>query len=951
MTAGTGEQRERGFDPGAIEPEWQDAWADADVFRIADDETDPAYVLAMFPYTSGNLHMGHVRNYTITDAYARFARMRGESVLHPMGWDAFGLPAENAAEERDTNPREWTMECIETMREQLRAMGFGYDWEREVATCDPGYYRWNQWLFQRFRENGLVDRRAEEINWCPSCETVLADEQVEKGEEGETPAESHGGGGAAGVCWRCDTPVEARELDQWVFTITDYADELVDALDDLDGWPANVREMQRNWIGRQEGASVEFELTTGDSVDIFTTRLDTIYGATFFSLAPGHPVAQQLAEENDEVAAYVGEAEQADENELDETSGVFTGEYATNPATGEEIPVYVADYVLEDVGTGALYAVPAHDDRDHAFAQAHDIPIEQVVEPARDADVDPEEIDVREAAYTEDGVLVNSGEFDGLTSEEARERFVDEFDGEHRVEYRLRNWLISRQRYWGTPIPMVECDECGFVPVPEDDLPVELPAFVHTTGNPLDAAEEWKHVDCPACGGDAVRETDTMDTFVDSSWYFLRYISPDLDEAPFDAERASDWMPVDEYVGGVEHAVMHLLYARFFTKVLDDLGLFDGVPASEASGGSSEFRSDGVPASEASGGSSAFRSQGVREPFENLTNQGMVLLEGEKMSKSTGNVVSPQRIVEEYGADTARFFIMSAAQPEKDFDWTEEGVRSAHNFLQSVYELAERYADGDVETADGRIEVDEGLDLELTTHVAEYVRRETEATAARATEEFEAFRFNHALQAVRELVSLLRRYEEAATPETGTFEDGLTTVAKLIAPVAPHVAEEVWDRLGGEGLIAEAAWPAAEVPEDYEVARRLVENTREDVRDIVDVAGIDDPEAIRIAVAPAWKHRVVDLAREADGDVVGTVMRDEALRERGEAAADFAKDLAGEGHVDEFLDPEREREALERARWLIEREFDADVEIMTAEGADADFAADARPGRPAIHIE
>ncbi|MFB6310630.1 MAG: leucine--tRNA ligase [Salinirussus sp.] len=883
-----GEQRQRGFDHAEIEPEWQAAWEEAGVFRIEDDEADPAYVLAMFPYTSGNLHMGHVRNYTITDAYARFERMRGESVLHPMGWDAFGLPAENAAEERDTNPREWTMSCIETMKEQMRAMGFGYDWDREVTTCEPQYYRWNQWLFKRFREAGLVDRRAEEINWCPSCETVLADEQVEGPNE---------------VCWRCETPVEARDLEQWVLTITDYADDLLEALEDLDGWPANVREMQRNWIGRQEGASVDFELSTGDDVEIFTTRLDTIYGATFFALAPGHPVATSLAEENDEVAEYIHEAEHSDE-ELSETSGVFTGEYAINPATGEEIPVYVADYVLEDVGTGALYAVPAHDERDHAFAVEHDLEIRQVIEPGPDADIDA--IDVQEAAYVEDGILVNSGDFDGLESDAARDRFIEEFDGEHRVDYRLRDWLISRQRYWGTPIPMIECPDCGFVPVPDDELPVELPTFVQSRGNPLDEATEWKTVECPECGGPAERETDTMDTFVDSSWYFLRYISPTLDDAPFDRERASDWMPVDEYVGGVEHAVMHLLYARFVTKVLEDLDLLSG----------------------------------VREPFRNLTNQGMVLLDGEKMSKSKGNVVSPQRIVEEYGADTARLFIMSAAQPEKDFDWTEEGVRSAHNFLQSLYDLVAKHTRGASATT-----------AEADSAMAEYVRRETAATVETATEEFAAFRFNHALQAVREHVSLLRRYRDTGASDPAVIDRSLRATTKLLAPVSPHVAEELWSLLGGENLVAEADWPDADPPANYEIERRLVDDTREDIRDIVDVAGIENPDEIRIAIAPKWKHRVADRARAADGDIVGAVMSDEQLRERGEAAAEYAKDLAAAGHVDRFLDPDAEHAALERAKWLIEREFDASVAVLPAAETDADFAADARPGRPAIHIE
>ncbi|WP_135664608.1 leucine--tRNA ligase [Halorhabdus rudnickae] len=896
------DQRERGFDHEAIEPAWQDAWAEADVFRIPDDAEDPAYVLAMFPYTSGNLHMGHVRNYTITDAFARFERMRGEEVLHPMGWDSFGLPAENAAEERDTNPRDWTLSCIDSMREQLTRMGFGYDWEREVATCDPDYYRWNQWLFERFHEEGLVERQAAELNWCPSCETVLADEQVEGEDE---------------LCWRCDTPIETREMDQWFLTITDYAEELYEALDDLEGWPNNVREMQRNWIGKQEGASVAFEISGYGEVDIFTTRLDTIYGATYFSLAPGHPVAQEIAAENDEVAEYVEMAAAADEDDLDVTSGVFTGEYAINPATGEEIPVYVADYVLTDIGTGALYAVPAHDDRDHEFATAHDIEIRQVVEPAADADVDPEDIDVQEAAYTEDGVLDHSAvedarvapePFDGLTSAEARERFVEVFDGEHRTEYNLRDWGISRQRYWGTPIPMVWCDDCGAVPVPEEDLPVELPEFVHTTGNPLDAAEEWKHVSCPECGGPAQRETDTMDTFIGSSWYFLRYVSPGLEDAPFDTERASEWMPVDQYVGGIEHAVMHLLYARFFTKVLDDVDLLEG----------------------------------VREPFENLTNQGMVLGEdGNKMSKSRGNGVSPQRIIEEYGADTARLFIMEAAQPEKEFAWSAEGVRSAHDFLQNLYTLAVEHAAGEVTTAADASAGDSAI--------AEYVDREIAATAARATAEYEDFRFNHALQAVRELVSLLRRYREVTAVDADTFESGLVTATKLLAPVAPHVGEEIWDELGREGLLAEAEWPDAAAPAEYDLERRLIEDTREDVRDIVKTVGIEEPAEITLAVAPAWKHDVADVARDAE-NVVPAVMQNEDLQRHGEDAADYAKELAGRGHVEEFLDPEREEATLQRAGWLIEREFDADVTVCSAEDAPEELAGKAEPGRPAIDI-
>ena len=879
----------RRFDPGEVEPRWQDAWDGADVFHIEDDAEDPSYVLAMFPYPSGEMHMGHVRNYAITDAYAWYRRMQGDAVLHPMGWDSFGLPAENAANERDVDPREWTMDCIDRMKSQMELMGLGFDWDREVTTCEPEYFRWNQWLFLQCYEAGLVERQAAELNWCPDCETVLADENV-------NPHPDH----ANGICWRCDSPIDKRDLDQWFFTTTEYADELYDTLDEMDGWPENVREMQRNWIGKQEGASVEFDLTTGNSVDIFTTRLDTIYGATFFALAPGHEVAAEIAAENDAVAEYI---ERADREELPQTSGVFTGEYAQNPATGEEIPVYVADYVLEDIGTGALYAVPAHDDRDHAFAQTHDIDIRQVVEPAAGTDREPVDIDVGEAAYTEDGLLVNSGEYDGLTSAEARERFVAELDGEFRTAHSLRDWCISRQRYWGTPIPFVDCPDCGYVPVPDEELPVELPEFVQTTGNPLDAAEEWKQVTCPDCGGPAERETDTMDTCVDSSWYFLRFVSPELAEAPFDTGRANDWMPVDQYVGGIEHATMHLIYSRFFTKVLDDIDLLDH-----------------------------------REPFRNLLTQGMVRKGGEAMSSSTGNVVSPRPFVDRYGADTGRLFMLNAAQPEKDFDWTDEGAQSAHDFLQNVYGLAVSYAEGEIDTGDGGV-------------VDEYVARETSAAAATATEQFEQFRFNHALQEVRDLVALLRRYADHTDPRPETFERGLETVTKLLAPVAPHTAEEVWHRLGNDNLIATAEWPSVDTPEGYDTARLLVENTREDVRDIIDVAGIEEPERIEVGVAPDWKYYARRRARELDGNVVGKLMGDDRLRSHGEDAADYAKELAAAGHIDEQLRPERESEVLDRASWLLEREFGTDVTVYGPDEAPSNLAAKATPGRPGIRIE
>ena len=873
-----------GYDPSAIEPKWQAEWDDAEVFRTPDSAEDVEYVLAMFPYTSGNLHMGHVRNYTITDAYSRYRRMQGEDVLHPMGWDSFGLPAENAAEERDTSPEEWTRKCIESMKAQMSEMGFGYDWDREVTTCDPEYYRWNQWLFKRFHEEGLVERKGSEVNWCPSCETVLADEQVE---------------GEAELCWRCDTPVTQRDLDQWFLTITDYADELVDDIDELSGWPESVRAMQRDWIGRQHGARVPFEVSGYGEVEIFTTRLDTIHGATFFAVAPDSEIAQDLADSDEDVAHFVEEVADPDG---DEPNGVATDLTATNPATGEEIPVFVADFVLSDVGTGALMAVPAHDERDHAFASKKDVPIEPVVKPA-DGDVP----DVEDAAYTEDGVLVNSGDYDGYTSADARSALEEDLPGaRHDKQYRLRDWGISRQRYWGTPIPMVHCEECGAVPVPDEDLPVELPEFVQTTGNPLDEVDEFVQTTCPDCGGPAQRETDTMDTFVDSSWYFLRYTAPDRDDGPFDTARANDWMPVDQYVGGIEHAVMHLLYARFVTKAISDLELLDH-----------------------------------REPFQNLVTQGMVQLDGEKMSKSKGNVVSPQNIVEEYGADTARLFMMQAARPERDFDWKDEGVASSHRFLTRLYDAVEAYVESPPAGEAG--------------DVTDYVRREIDRVTAIADESYANLTFTEALRETRELLSLLDRYAEATEPHAETVEAALSTIVRLLAPVAPHVTEELWAKLtdADEGFVAEADWPTVDGDLDrHQLERQLVEDTREDVRQIVDVADIEDPSHVEIAVAPEWKFEAHAIAREFDGDnLVGEIMSDERFRGE-DGAPDYAKDLQAELQtLTETLDAATEAEVLARARWLIAEEFDAEVTVRAGEDADPELVRKAEPGRPAINIE
>ncbi|MFC6615541.1 leucine--tRNA ligase [Halopenitus salinus] len=914
---------DEGYDHAAIERRWQDAWDETDAYRTPDGVEDPTYVLGMYPYPSGKLHMGHVRNYTITDAYARYRRLRGDDVLHPMGWDAFGLPAENAAKERDTNPRDWTFDCIDTMKGQMRSMGFGYDWDREITTCTPDYYRWNQWLFTRFHEEGLVERRDAEVNWCPSCETVLADEQVE---------------GDAELCWRCDTPVETRELDQWFLKITEYADELLEYIDDLEGWPNSVRQMQRNWIGRQYGTELEFEIEGHGGVEAFTTRVDTIHGATFFALAPDHPISEELAETDVDVRRFIEEEADPDG---DEPNGVETDLVARNPVTGEDIPVYVADFVLSEVGTGALMAVPAHDERDHAFARKKDIEIRPVIAPAPDEDGgsdddEPTAPDVEEAAFTEDGVLINSGEYDGLDSETARERLTADVEGaEEATQYQLRDWGISRQRYWGTPIPVVHCPDCGPVMVPEEDLPVELPEFINTTGNPLDAAGEWKETTCPECGAPAERETDTMDTFVDSSWYFLRYVSPELSDAPFDLERANDWMPVDQYVGGIEHAVMHLLYSRFFTKVLADHEGLDH-----------------------------------REPFENLLAQGMVQLEGEKMSKSKGNVVSPQRIVEEYGADTARLFMMQAAQPERDFDWSEEGVRSTNRFLARLRSLVEDHADAiapvetgtaSAATADASATADPG------DPIAGYVADEIDATIAVATEEYDDLTFNTALRETQGLVGTLRSYAEYADePDPEVLGRGLSVAVRLLAPVAPHLSEDLYARLHGgdpaaddasslvgDGVVAGADWPTAEVDrETAEKRRRLVENTREDVRQIVDVAGIEDPESIDVVVAPDWKYDALEIAIDSDADnLIGELMGESHIREQGDAAASYGQDLQENREaLSMTLRGDAEYEALRSAAWLIEREFDAPVRVVRADEAADDVSRTAEPGRPAIDI-
>jgi leucyl-tRNA synthetase len=749
---------EERYDPQAVEAKWQARWEASNAFAARAEPGVPAYyVLEMFPYPSGRIHMGHVRNYTIGDVIARQHRMRGERVLHPMGWDAFGLPAENAAIQHGAHPAHWTRENIAHMRRQLRRLGFSYDWDREIATCDPAYYRWEQVFFLRMLERGLAYRRRALVNWCPHCATVLANEQVEDGR-----------------CWRCEAPVEERELEQWFLRITAYAEELLRDLDRLRGWPERVVTMQRNWIGRSDGAEIRFPLegAAGD-VRVFTTRPDTLFGVTFMSLAVEHPLVDRLiAGRPSEAAvrAFVARTRRTPRAERTlGKEGVFTGAYCTHPLTGARVPIWVANFVLMEYGTGAVMAVPAHDQRDFEFARTYGLPVKIVIQPEGEP-LDPATLS---AAWEGPGRLVDSGEFTGLASDEAKRRITAALaargQGGTSVSYRLRDWGISRQRYWGAPIPVVYCDRDGIVPVPEEALPVVLPedvTFTGTGGSPLAAHAAFVHTRCPRCGGAARRETDTMDTFVESSWYFARYCSPHSDATPFEPGEVDYWLRdgVDQYIGGIEHAVLHLLYARFFTKVLRDLGY---------------LRLD--------------------EPFRMLLTQGMVIKDGAKMSKSKGNVVDPDALVARYGADTVRLFCLFAAPPEKDLDWSDQGVEGMSRFLGRVWRLVHGLAPRLAPPGAPLEERPADRDLHRLVH----------RTIARVTEDVTArLHFNTAIAAIMEFVSGLAAGGEAASG--AALREAIDVLLRLLAPFVPHLASELWEVVGHPGAIEAAGWPTAD---------------------------------------------------------------------------------------------------------------------------------------------
>lgn len=754
-----------------VEPKWQAYWEESDFYRSESDSSkEKYYVLEMFPYPSGRLHMGHMRVYSIGDVLARFLRMRGYNVLHPMGWDAFGLPAENAAIEHGADPAEWTASNIAAMKKQQNALGLSYDWQREVTTCLPEYYRWNQWLFLLFYRQGLAYKKKAPVNWCPSCQTVLANEQV-----------------VDGGCWRCGTEVSPTELEQWFLKITAYADRLLEDLKLLEGWPERVKTMQENWIGRSYGSDIVFTVKeTGDELTVFTTRPDTLFGVTYMVLAPEHPLIEKLIAgkpQEKEIRDFIRQIRM--ESEIDRTSaetekvGFFTGGHAINPVNGEEVPILVGNYVLMSYGTGAVMGVPAHDQRDFLFAARYNLPVRVVVNsPEKDLTAGP-----LLEAYEGPGYLVNSGEFNGLPSEEAEKAItnwlIERGKGDYRVRYRLRDWLISRQRYWGTPIPIIYCAECGAVPVPEEDLPVLLPTGINLTGHnqsPLANCEAFVRTTCPRCGKEARRETDTMDTFFCSSWYFMRYADPRQDKAPFSKEEVDYWLPVDQYIGGIEHAVLHLLYSRFFTKFLYDQGMVS-----------------------------------IVEPFQRLLAQGMVYKEGAKMSKSKGNVVTPDEIIQRYGADTGRLFILFAAPPEKDLDWSDRGVEGCYRFLRRVWRLLQQNMDlfRDGKTS-GRAETGE---IPLSGRAKELQRARHAAIKKVTADIEERFNFNTAISAIMELVNAAYGFLNEISAEDrdrhgALIGEVLETIIILLAPFAPHICEELWHRCGFMGSVHKQQWPS-----------------------------------------------------------------------------------------------------------------------------------------------
>jgi leucyl-tRNA synthetase len=858
-----------------IAKKWQKRWAEAKIFEVKEDSKKPKYyVLEMFPYPSASfLHMGHVRNYTIGDAIARYKRMQGFNVLYPMGYDSFGLPAENAAKKEGIHPRIYTEKAIAKIMEFQKSIGNSYDWSRVISTHEPYYFRWNQYFFLKFLEKGLVYRKKAPVNWCPKCSSTLANEEVVNGH-----------------CWRHeDTEVEVKELEQWFLKITEYADELLKDLDKLQ-WSDRLKHLQRNWIGRSEGVLIDFPIKgSSKKLQVFTTRPDTVYGVTFVTVSPKHPLIGDLVKKNQRVLEEFSRKVQSEEEK--EKEGVFLGSYVINPFTNEEVPVYAANFVVAEYGTGAVMAVPAHDTRDFDFAKKYDLPIKTVIVPR-----DKKDFKVTKEAYVDEGILVNSGAFNGISSSDAIKK-ISEFAekkklGKRTTQFKIRDWLISRQRYWGTPIPVIYCNKCGIVP--EKELPLLLPEKVDfkITGNPLLRAKEWIHIKCSNCKSPSERETDTMGGFVDSSWYFLRYCSPHAEKEAFDKRAVDYWMPVDQYVGGIEHAVGHLIYSRFWTKALRDLKMVK-----------------------------------IDEPFTRLFNQGIVYKDGHKMSKSFGNVVYQTDISEKHGIDTARLFLMFVAAPDSDMEWSDQGVEGSHRFLQKVARISTST-------------------FKKATERDEHRRH---SAIKNYTELFEKFKFNLSI------VELMKYADYVTEHPT---KEGYEDLLKMISPFAPHLAEEMWEKLGNKGFISLASWPKYDekkISPELEQLDSFLDAVKSDIRDVLKLAKIDSPKRITLFLSEGWKYELFNIVSEEVkktrnvGEVMKKVMSTE-LKKHGQDIQRILPRLV-QNPPGLVLEREKEHKALKESEHYLAKEFNTKVEIVKAEESRAPKAKNALPGKPAILVE
>jgi leucyl-tRNA synthetase len=873
-----------------ISKKWQARWEKAEIFRVAEDpKKKKFYCLEMYPYPSGSgLHMGHARNYCIGDAFARYKRLQGFNVLYPMGYDSFGLPAENAAIKAKSHPKVFTEDAIRNFIKQQKELGLSYDWSRMLASHSPEYYRWDQWIFLKMLEKGLAYKKKSIVNWCPKCETVLANEQVHDGK-----------------CWRHeDTNVEVKDLEQWFFKITDYAEELLKDIDKLKGWSEDVKTMQRNWIGRSEGATINFKIDDCDRVlTVFTTRPDTFFGITFLVYAPEHPDVMELVKGTkyeSQVKEFARKVVVEDRfmrtAEGKEKEGMFIGRYAINPVTNDKIPIYIANFVLYEYGTGAIIAVPAHDERDFQFAKKYNIPIKVVINPP-DYELNAEKMS---RSYMGDGIMANSQQFNGMSNKEAMPEFIKFFEennfGKAVVQYKLRDWLLSRQRFWGCPIPIVYCDKCGIVPVPENELPVRLPEdykFTIGKGNPLEHCKEFLDVKCPKCHGKARRETDTMDTFVDSSWYFLRYCDAKNDKMPFDPKKAAYWMPIDIYIGGKEHATMHLIYFRFFTKFLRDLGMLK-----------------------------------IDEPTFNLFNQGMLHKNGVVMSKSKGNVVTQDDIAEKYGIDTARFFLLFVSGPDKDMEWDDQAIMGSYRFLNKVASLTDK-------------KIADSKDRKLENKVNKAIKL--------VTENIENFKFNIALVHLMEFVNYLSSRDSLT-------KESLENVALLLNPFTPHLSEELWEKIGNKEFASLQRWPVHDekkIDPRLDAEDDLVQRTISDVMAVVKLLKLQKPVKIKLLVSERWKYELFEkLKKEMEktrnvGDLIKAVMSKEHGKEISSLVPSLIKDPR---KIPEFI-INNEFEILSENKDIIEKELDCDVEVIKAEDSTEQKAKQAIPGKVAILIE